>query len=254
MQQRKDSPVFEPGDFLTYLADRLGKPRAEICVPEDAVFTYDSGIFRAAIARTKASRVDWYPYPERLYVGSLGTKRVGIVHAMVGSPAAAMNLEELIAYGARRVFEVGLAGGIDVTLSPGDVVVLRGAYSDEGTSTHYYKGGRWFESSRQPTNRLMKSLRAEEVKHSLGDGWTIDAPYRETKKKVVLYRGMGVKVVNMESSALFAVSKYRNIEVGSVQIVSDMVSEERWDPAFHKGSIATRRGTVLSAVLRSIRN
>ena len=87
----------------------------------------------------------------------------------------------------------------------------------------------------------------------MGDAWTVDAPYRETVEKVIRLRKKGVLVVNMESSAIFAVAKYREIQVASVQIISDVVSEEGWHAAFHSHIVDRRRRDVLAAVLRAIR-
>jgi uridine phosphorylase len=235
------------------LARRRGVPESEISVPEDIIFTYDHGIFRTAIARTGAVPVDWYIYRDRFYRAMLGSRPLGIVLAMTGASAASMNLEELVAYGAKRIYELGLSGAIDTNLEPGDVVVLAGALSDEGTSGHYYRASSRFSSSSNLTKKLRASLRKSDLEHSLGDAWTIDAPYRETAEKVVSFRRKGARVVNMESSAIFAVAIYRGIEAASVQIVSDVVSEKEWNPAFHREIVDRRRGDVLEAVLRSIR-
>ncbi len=253
MPENREDAVFNPWNFRAYLAGRLGKSEAEIGVPADVVFTYDTRIFRTAVAESVATPVDWYIYTDRLYLGKIGDKQVGIVHALLGAPAAAMNLEELISYGAKRIYELGVAGAIDESLEPGDVVVLKGAFSDEGTSKHYFKGKKWFGSSRPLRRRLEMSFRESKVKFALGDAWTIDAPYRETKEKVVRYRKMGAKVVNMESSAIFAIAAYRRVEAASVQIVSDVVSEKRWEPAFHSEIVKKRRGEILAAVLRAIK-
>jgi uridine phosphorylase len=227
---------------------------SEIAVPGDIIFTYDTGIFKAAILQTSATSVDWYIYKDRLYRGTLGARPVGIVHAMVGAPAASMNLEELIAYGASRVYEVGLSGAIDKRLEPGNVVVLGGALSDEGTSKHYFKATSKFHASISLTGRLEDALHRRGVDFVSGDAWTTDAPYRETSEKVVRFRRKGAKVVNMESSAIFALAKYRGVEAASVQIVSDVVSEKQWNPAFHREVVEKRRGEVLSAMLDAIKS
>lgn len=244
-------PVFNPADFRVYLAERRGVKPSEIASPEDVIFTYDSKIFQSAITRTAAKPVSWYIYAGRSYQGTVGTRSVGVVHALIGSSAAAMNLEELISYGAKRIYELGFAGAIDPKLEPGDVVILAGAYSDEGTSKHYYRAGSRFSSSRTLTKAVAKSLQRGSLAYSEGYAWTTDAPYRETVEKVARFRKKGAKVVNMESSAIFAVANYRGIDAASVQIVSDVVSE-KWSPAFHRDIIDTRRAQVLAAVLQSI--
>ena len=252
MEKLRGRPVFKPSDFRAYLAKRKGLPEGQISVPEDVIFTYDTAIFRAAIARTGAAEVSWYTYPGRMYCGSAGSRRVAIVNAMVGAPAATMNLEEATAYGAKRVYEVGLAGAIDRDLQPGDIVLLDGAFSDEGTSKHYFRGGSSFNASRRLMRALEASLRKRGLPYTVGPAWTIDAPYRETAEKVVRFRKTGIKVVNMESSAVFALAKYRGIDAASVQIISDVVSEKGWEPAFHAVDVNLRRADALAAIVDAI--
>lgn len=252
MEKLKGRPIFNPVDFRAYLAKRRRVREEEIYVPEDIIFTYHPAIFYSAVSGTKASPVDWYIYRDRMYRGTVGRRGVGMVHAMVGSSAASMNLEELIAFGARRVYEVGHSGAIGRALRPGDIVVLNGAYSDEGASKHYYKAGTRFASSPALTRRLTESLNGMALVHSKGDAWTVDAPYRETIEKVARFRRKGALVVNMESSAIFAVAKYRGIDAASIQIVSDVLSEEQWEPAFHRDAVERRGSEALESVLRTI--
>lgn len=235
------------------MANRRGVPEQAISVPQDIIFTYDTGIFQAAITKTAASPLNWYPYHDRMYQGTSEGKEVGIVHAMVGAPAAVMNLEELVAYGAKRIFEVGLSGAIDNRLRPGDIVVLEGGLSDEGTSSHYYRSSTRFPSSSALTKKIDASLKELKLDNLRGDAWTVDAPYRETAEKVSEFRRKGARVVNMESAAIFAVAGYRGVDAASVQIVSDVVSEEEdWEPAFHREVVDRRRSEVLAAVLRAV--
>ena len=251
MAALRDEVFFGPKDFRAYLAKRLGRTELEISVPADLLFTYDNRIFRAATSERTASPVDWYIYSDRMYTRRAGDREVGVVLAMIGASAAAMNLEELIAYGAKRIFEVGVSGAIDTKLRPGDVVVLKGAFSDEGTSKHYFSGTRYFSPSRRQTRRLEASLRASGIEYVSGDAWTVDAPYRETRRKVARNVKSGACIVNMESSAIFAVAAYRRVEAASVQVVSDVVSKQ-WEPAFHTEIVNSRRLEVLGAVLRAM--
>jgi uridine phosphorylase len=251
MRELRDEVYFGPKDFRAYLASRLGRPESEVRVPEDVIFTYDRRIFSAATSDKTASPVDWYVYSGRMYTRKAGPNDAGVVHALIGASAAAMNLEELIAYGARRIYEVGVSGAIDTSLRPGDVVVLKGALSDEGTSRHYFDGTKRFGPSARLTRVLRSSLSECRVKHVTGDAWTVDAPYRETRRRVGRYLKAGARVVNMESSAIFAVAAYRNVEVASVQVVSDIVTEQ-WEPAFHTEIVIRRRLEVLDAVLKAI--
>jgi len=239
---------FNPSDFRAYLARRLGKPESYLFIPSEVLFTYDRRIFGAATSVATASPVDWYIYSGRPFTRRLAKREVAVVHALIGASAAAMNLEELIAYGAKKVFEVGVSGSIDTRLKPGDIVVLEGAISDEGTSKHYYRDKDTFKPSARLTKELKTALRSKRIRYATGRAWTTDAPYRETKEKVAAQLARGARVVNMESSAIFAIASYRGIETASVQVISDIVSET-WEPAFHTEAVTKGRMKVLDAVL-----
>lgn len=248
----KGEAVFNPGEFRTYLAGRLGRPESDLSVPEDVLFAYDRKIFRGASVDIGAKRIEWFPYQGKLRIGDSGGRKIAVVHAGVGSANAAMNVEELISYGARRIYEVGFAGAIGEKLCVGDVVVLEGAFSDEGASKHYYEDEDWFAASGKLTRTLMTTLEKRGIPYVKAKAWTTDAPYRETKVKVARYRSMGAAVVNMESSAVFAVGAYRNIETASVQIVSDVVSEKKWEPGFHSEILTRRKREVRKAMTEGI--
>jgi purine-nucleoside phosphorylase len=59
------------------------------------------------------------------------------------------------------------------------------------------------------------------VRVSAGSSWTIDTPYRETRKEVQMYREEGVLTVEMEASALFSVARASGVEAAVLFTVSD---------------------------------
>lgn len=167
----------------------------------------------------------------------------------VGAPAAAAILEELIACGAKSVFEVGTAGGLQSSSKPGDIVVVTGAIRDEGTSNHYFGPEVGLEASPKLRNLLIQRLNIKGIKHQTGPVWTTDGVYRETKSKLVKFRSQGALAVNMETSALFAVAKCHNIEIASAQVISDILSEEGWQPAFKNKKVSESLRTLLITVI-----
>ena len=68
---------------------------------------------------------------------------------------------------------------------------------------------------------------------------TTDGVYRETRGKLRKYKSGGVVVVNMETSAIFAVAKYRKVEAASPQIISDILTEKGWLQASQRRKIET---------------
>ena len=157
--------------------------------------------------------------------GSLGLIRVGI-----GAPSLAVTVEELMARGARRFVSVGYAGCLQPHLDVGATVLCTRAIRDEGTSYHYVKASKYAYPSVPLTTRLRRGLEAQGVRVSAGSSWTIDTPYRETRKEVQMYREEGVLTVEMEPSALFSVARASGVEAAALFTVSDVIDVAGWVP------------------------
>ena len=71
-----------------------------------------------------------------------------------------------------------------------------------------------------------------DVPHTTGMTWTTDAFYRETRAKVARRREEGCITVEMEASALIAVSRFRGIRLGQLLYAGDSLAGEAWD---HRG-------------------
>ncbi|WP_321413457.1 nucleoside phosphorylase [uncultured Desulfobacter sp.] len=165
----------------------------------------------------------------------------------IGAPYGVMLLESLIAKGARTVIVLGWCGGLSPDVLPGDLVVVKKALVDEGTSRHY------MDLSGEPPGvngdaRLTQTLAAAVETagldaHSQATIWTTDAIYRETPEKVSWYRDQGACAVEMECSALFAAANFRKIPIAALLVVSDSLdrSDGNWDPGFNKKRFKTMR-------------
>jgi uridine phosphorylase len=161
-------------------------------------------------------------------------------------------LEEAIACGAKIIFEVGVSGGLQEFLKPADIIIVTEAIRDEGTSHHYFPPEVKVESSPQLRNTLIKCLNERKVKHHVGPVWSTDGVYRETLGKFRKFRDGGVLAVNMETSAIFAIAKYRNVEAASAQIISDVLTEKGWLQAFYEKSVRESAEILLKAVLETL--
>ena len=66
----------------------------------------------------------------------------------------------------------------------------------------------------------MKIIEDDFIKHGINyikaKTWTTDAFYRETKDKVALRKSEGCVTVEMEAAAFFAVSRFRNVQLGQI--------------------------------------
>jgi uridine phosphorylase len=193
-----------------------------------AVVTWGQRAFRAV-----EEHLDARSWPEWTYAGrnplSVTDGGLAVLHAPVGSPGTVMMMEELRALGARSFVGFGLAGGLDPSLRPGDLVLPSSCVAEEGTSAHY--GG---TKNLEPSSTLAHGLRDAfaSTKMDLIEGavWTTDAPYRETVSKVTRYRDQKVLAVDMETSAMYAFGRFRNVHVCNLLAIADLLGDE-WDPS-----------------------
>jgi len=250
-----DKTIFTPSDFVRYIAKIRKVPVDALKIPARLLVTYQGSSFQYAKERINGKLVDWWWYGERqaLTVGKCNNKEIGLAHLWIGSAAAVMSLEELIACGAKTILEVGVAGGIQPYLHPGDIIVVTDAIRDEGTSYHYLPPDVEVKSSKQLRENLVKHLsKTTGVRFYVGSVWSTDGVYRETIGKLRKFRSKGVLAVNMETSAIFAVAKYRNVEAASVQVISDILSEKGWLQAFEAKAVRKNIKTALKAALKAL--
>src|SRR5262245_37866019 len=145
-----------------------------------------------------------------------------------GAPATVATLETAIALGARRVLFLGICGSLQPDLRIGDFVLADHAIREEGTSYHYLPA----EAPAEPSPALLDLAAARlldaGVPYRCGTIWTTDAPYRETHTKVRRLASQGVLGVEMETSAVYALARFRGVDALSFQVVSDQLvrSEE----------------------------
>jgi purine-nucleoside phosphorylase len=91
-------------------------------------------------------------------------------------------------------------------------------------------------------DKLLASLQLSGINIHEGFVWTTDAPYRETVGKVLFYQNRGVLAVDMETSALFGVARFRGIALSALLMVSDSLSRLKWKPGMKsEGFLRTRK-------------
>jgi uridine phosphorylase len=166
----------------------------------------------------------------------------------VGAPMAVLTLEKLIALGAGRVIVYGWCGSLQESLTVGDVLLPTWAVSSEGASAHYPIPGR-LESSQKLREELMGFLSKRELKTATGPVWTTDAPYRETKADVAVYREQSIMAVDMEYAALCAVAAFRGIELAAVYLVSDETWRRPWQAGFTHKSFKKKSNMLLETLV-----
>jgi uridine phosphorylase len=249
----EDKVIFTPSDTIRYVAENRRVAIESLKVPERLLITYQRSAYECAKNLINGKTFKWiYGEIAPFCIGRYNNMKIGVGRFHIGAPAVAMILEEAIACGAAKIFEVGLSGGLQESLKPADIVIVTEAIRDEGTSHHYFPPEVKVESSPRLKETLINCLNEGKVKYLVGSVWSTDGVYRETLGKFRKFRDSGILAVNMETSAIFAIAKYRNIEAASAQVISDILTEGGWLQAFYEKSVRESTEVLLKAVLETL--
>ena len=171
---------------------------------------------------------------------------------ILGAPQAAMVLEILSRKGVKEFLSLGWCGSLTPELKWGDIVMPLLAYSEEGTSAHY----RCQEGPVGPdpalAQRLAGCLTELDARFTSGKVWTTDAPYRETRDQVAVHAQAGCLAVDMETSAVINVCRFRKLSWAGLMVVSDELWGEKWRPGFKSAELKTGLTQAATAILRTM--
>jgi uridine phosphorylase len=248
-----DESICKPSDAVSYFARNKKVPIKSLRIPQRFVLTYQKSTFDCAKSLINGKCVNWlYGESQPFCVGQVNDVEVGVGRFWIGAPAAGFTLEEAIACGAKTVIEVGVSGGIQSYLQPGDILVVTEAIRDEGTSHHYYPPEIEVESDVRLRDMMIEHLKRKKIRHFVGPVWSTDGVYRETRGKFRKFKESGILAVDMETSAVFAIAKYRNIKAASAQVISDILTENGWQLAFQDKSVRENTEALVKIVLETI--
>jgi len=188
-------------------------------------------------------------FTSRLYIQKEAAPKFSLVGPLLGAPYAAMLIETLAAWGVRKFIFFGWCGSISLSLRIGDIVVPTAAFIDEGTSRNYdAMDDDLVEPDTKQLKYIRQALRNSGLFHHEGSVWSTDAIFRETREKVMYYQNKKALAVEMETSALFSIGKFRHIAVSAIHVVSDELSDYQWRPGFKCKKFKKSRDAVCGAL------
>lgn len=154
---------------------------------------------------------------------------IALFMSRVGAPACVVQYEELFAMGLEKIVVFGTCGVLDKNIDDLAIIIPNAAIRDEGTSYHYLKSSREVVVNSKYKEEFVKLLKEHAYSYITGKVWTTDAPYRETRKKVIDRKEEGCVCVDMECSAISALAKFRNKEVFQFFYAADNLDSAKWD-------------------------
>jgi uridine phosphorylase len=174
-------------------------------------------------------------------------RRVAVFHPGVGGPLSAHCLEQVIASGVKSVLAIGGAGALVEDFGRDDVMVVKSAVRDEGTSFHYLPPARRIDFDPIEVQRIVTGLVKQGISALAGTTWTTDADFRETHARVERRRAEGCTAVEMEAASLAAVCQFRGVKYAHVLYSGDALHGEAWSE--RAWTTSTRRSQLLEAAI-----
>lgn len=159
-------------------------------------------------------------------------KNTVVLYHSLSAPLAVLCLESLIPSKAERILLLGFCGSLSSSYKILDTVSVSKALSEEGTSRHYLPWKRIFHPSLALKNEIESTLRQASLPFLTGTVVSTDAPYRETESWLKEKQKRRIDLVDMETSAVFCLAKFRRIESAALLIVSDELWGRTWRKAF----------------------
>lgn len=168
----------------------------------------------------------------------------------VGAPAAAAALENLYAAGARAAVVFGTCGVLRSGIEDCSVIIPQSAVRCEGTSFHYAPASDEITLNSRYKEEFVKILENLSLPYCEGKVWTTDAIYRETRSAVQKRRKQGCICVDMECSALAAVSQFRGRDFFQFFCAADNLDAPEWEPrSLHEYTKHDRKLLAVRAAL-----
>ena len=164
-----------------------------------------------------------------IYMFEYNGVKMGFVRWPVGSSASAVMMEESSAFGFQNFLIAGTCGVLDETLPKYALIVPKVAVRDEGTSFHYAKPSPEIELNKENVEKVGRYLEENGYVFTYGKTWTTDAIYRETKERAERRKKEGCICVEMECSALTAISNFRHLNFAQILYGADIVAEGKHD-------------------------
>ena len=183
------------------------------------------------LCKTRAARELPEAFPRflnRCPIWELPDRGICFLDGGRGAPQACDTVETLAALGVQNVLAVGMFGAFDPRVSLGEILAPEQAFTEEGTSLHYYET---IEFARPDADLLQTCVSTLQVKSY--PIVSTDAVYRQTFRKEALWREKGAVGVDMETSAVFSVSAYLGVRSAAILMASDLhplrADAPRWD-------------------------
>jgi len=176
----------------------------------------------------------------RTATGEYDGEPISVTSTGIGSPSAAIAVEELARVGADTFLRVGSCGGIQPEMDVGDLVITTGAVRQEGTSDEYVRPDYPAVADREVVGALVAAAEELGYDYHLGITMSADSFYagqaREgfggfeaagSQERLENLQEAGVTNIEMEAATILTLTTLYGLRGGSVcTVYADRTSGE----------------------------
>jgi uridine phosphorylase len=199
--------------------------------------------------------------------GSYEGDPVSCTSTGIGSPSAAIAVEELARAGTETFLRVGSCGAIQPEASVGDLVITTGAVRQEGTSDEYVRPDYPASADREVTTALVTACEELGYDYHVGVTCSTDSFYAGqarpgfdgfeaagSRAMLEELREAGVLNYEMETAAILTLASVYGLRAGAVCTVyaNRVTGEFRTEGERRAGEVASRAASVLADMDRTV--
>ncbi len=165
----------------------------------------------------------------RTLAGEYDGEPIAVTSTGIGSPSAAIAVEELARVGAETFLRVGSCGAIQEDVDVGDLVITTGAVRQEGTSDEYVRGEYPAVAHNEVVTALVTAAERLGHRYHLGVTCSTDSFYAgqsrpgfdgyrapNAEERLEELRAAGVINFEMEASAILTLASLYGLRAGAV--------------------------------------
>jgi DeoD family purine-nucleoside phosphorylase len=146
------------------------------------------------------------------YTGIYKDKEITVSTTGMGTPSAAIVIEELIKLGAKIIIRVGTTGSAREDIEVGDIIIPTLAIPLDGTTNTYLKKFKVDTKANEEIIKIIKEF-LKDYRYHIGPICTSDVFYLEEERKDVLS-------YDMECSIIFTIANIRNCKAAAILTVN----------------------------------
>lgn len=142
-------------------------------------------------------------------IGNHQGNRVGFSNVF-GGPSAAITAHIFGNVGTEKFIQTGYFGGLSHDVQYGDILIVTGAYMEDGVSQWYSPGATQVFADPKLVEAAMQYCEEKGYRYVTGSVMSTSAMYMETAEIVKGWSEEGHLGVDMETATTFAIAKYFN--------------------------------------------